>query len=435
MDVDQPPPRTFLENLVRTSRRTIDENCAAFERTAARHGEKATLSPRQLWRWMAGAVDHARPVAQRVAELHRGHPFAVLLGPPEAVISERPLFEADDRGGPGDLAALGHLVVAQVERLRQGIHDAVATSSMSEASLDEWDETVLRHGQATRYRPTPLLLGELAADFAELERVMTRRHAAQALRRLTRTTAQMAGLMFLTLIRLNEPLAARNWARTARVAADEAGDPAIRAWVRAQEAYVHYYAGNLAEALTVARQAQVLAGQTPCVAVPLAAALEARALAVMGRGNEARSALGRAEAAVGVLEPDALIPSAFGYNEAQMRFHQGNALTHLHDSQGAFQAQDRALVLYPTSDYLDRTLLELDRAHCLAYDGDATGAMTHAGQLLADLTDDQRSGLILLRGSQVFETLTKPQRALPSARDFRDLLVQTADLERIQPPC
>src|SRR5690349_14807378 len=66
--VDQAPPRTLLEQLVRESRRTIDENCAAFGRTAARHREDATLSPRQLWRWMAGSVDSARPVAQRVAE-------------------------------------------------------------------------------------------------------------------------------------------------------------------------------------------------------------------------------------------------------------------------------------------------------------------------------------------------------------------------------
>src|SRR5687768_68713 len=100
------------------------------------------------------------------------------------------------------------------------------------------------------------MLAELAADFVELQRLLERRHSASAMRRLTRATAQLAGLMFLTLIKLNEPMAARNWARTARVAADEAGDNDTRSWVRAQEAYVHYYAGNLAEAISVARQAQ-----------------------------------------------------------------------------------------------------------------------------------------------------------------------------------
>jgi len=427
-----------LEQLIRTSRRTIEENCAAFEKTADHHGEKATLSPRQLSRWMAGQVDNARPVAQRVAELHWGHPFEVLVGLPlpagelalRTTTTTSTGEPAANQAPPPELS-----VIDQVERLRQGVHDAVSAGSMSEAGLDEWEETVTQHGQATRYRPAGVLLGELAADFAELQRVLARHHTASALRRLTRATAQMAGLMFLTLIELNVPLAARNWARTARVAADEAGDPAIRSWVRAQEAYVHYYAGNLAEALTVARHAQVLAGSAVCVGVPLAAALQARALAALGRDQEARFALVRAEAAVGTLDVDALLPSAFGYNEAQLRFHEGNTLTHLHDTQGAWVAQDRALELYPPSDYLDRTLLQLDRASCLAYDGDVAFAMTHAARTLAGLSREQCSGMILLRSHQIFDGLSEPQQALPAARDFRDLLMSTPETEGNQQPC
>src|SRR5205814_56673 len=149
---------------------------------------------------------------------------------------------------------------------------------------------------------------------------------------------------------------------------------------------------------------------------PLAAAVEGRALAAIGQDRDARDALARAETAVGALGPDALLPSAFGYNEAQLRFHEGNALTHLHDTKAAWTAQDRALTLYPSSDYLDRTLLGLDRASCLAYDGDATAAMTHATETVVSLTGEQRRGLILLRGRQVFDALTARQRALPAAR-------------------
>lgn len=425
--MDQAPPRTFLEHLVRTSRRTVDENCAAFERTAAAHNEKATLSPRQLWRWMAGQVAGARPVAQRVAELHWGHPFEVLTGPPQpnAQHTTYRVTPAETPSVNEDVSTPTLSVVEHVERLRQGVHDAVGTGSLATAGLDEWEETVVRHGQATRYRPAGLLLGELTADVAELQRVLARKHTSTAIRRLTRTAAQMSGLMFLTLIKLNAPLAARNWARTARVAADEADDPAVRSWVRAQEAYVHYYAGNLVEAITVARHAQALAGNATCVGVPLAAALEGRALAATSQDHEARTALVRAESAVGALDPDALVPSAFGYNEAQLRFHEGNALTHLHDTKAAWVAQDRALALYPASDYLDRTLLELDRASCLAYDGDADAAMTYAMRTLVSLSDEQRRGLILLRGRQVLDSLMPQERALPAAQDFHDLLTTT----------
>jgi len=101
----------------------------------------------------------------------------------------------------------------------------------------------------------------------------------------------------------------------------------------------------------------------------------------------------------------------------------------LHDVKAAGIAQDRALALYPYSDYLDRTLLELDRASCLAYGGDATAAMTHAIQTLVGLSDEQRRGLVLLRGRQVFDSLSTSQRALPAARDFQDLLASSADTE------
>jgi tetratricopeptide (TPR) repeat protein len=77
-----PLPRTLLEQLFRRSRHTIEEHCVAFEKTARRHGEKVSLCPRQLSRWMAGMVKLARPVAQRVALLHWGYEFEELVGPP-----------------------------------------------------------------------------------------------------------------------------------------------------------------------------------------------------------------------------------------------------------------------------------------------------------------------------------------------------------------
>ncbi|MGH7158179.1 MAG: helix-turn-helix domain-containing protein [Candidatus Saccharimonadales bacterium] len=424
--MDRPPPRTLLEQLVRRSRRTIEETCEAFEKTSRVHEERATLSPRQLSRWMAGNIGSARPVAQRVAALHWGHDFERLIGIPLseaelAAVASPPVPEQPRYEPPSTPAA----VLYHVEQLRRNLHDAVSTESVSGASLDEWELTVQSHGQATRFRPAGQMLAELASDFVELQRLLERRHSASALRRLTRATAQMAGLMFLTLIKLNEPLAARSWARTARVAADEAGDNDTRSWVRAQEAYVHYYAGNLAEAVTVARQAQALAGKSLCVGVPLAAALEARALGAQGNQADAVAAVERAETALFALNADALQPSAFGYNEAQLRFHEGNAYTHLHDTAAAGVAQERALSLVPYRDFLDRTLIHLDAAACLAHDREADEAMRVATNALLDLTHEQRQGLALLRGAEVLQSLPRSQRALPVAREFHDLLTSS----------
>ncbi|MET8749111.1 helix-turn-helix transcriptional regulator [Streptomyces sp. NPDC004667] len=64
----------------------------------------------------------------------------------------------------GALGAEGHLVALadirpgsspldQADALQQGLHQTLTAGPMTDASLDEWECTVARHGRATRYRP------------------------------------------------------------------------------------------------------------------------------------------------------------------------------------------------------------------------------------------------------------------------------------------
>src|SRR2546426_6530350 len=182
-----------------------------------------------------------------------------------------------------------------VESLRQELSDAITEGAMTAAGLDEWEQTVLRHGRATRDRPAGVLLVHLTLDLVELKRAFGRYRSASALRRLTRVTAQMAGLMCLTLIKMDERREFRGWARMARTAALEADDPPTHAWVLAQEAYGQFYSGELVDAVDVARLAQDVVRNAPCVGAALAAPLEARACAALGRPQETREALQRAE--------------------------------------------------------------------------------------------------------------------------------------------
>jgi hypothetical protein len=46
-------------------------------------------------------------------------------------------------------------------------------------------------------------------------------------------------------------------------------------------------------------------------------------------------ALSRAEQMLGSLDSDSIVPSAFGYDEAQFRFHESNSYTHLHETEAA----------------------------------------------------------------------------------------------------
>ncbi len=198
----------------------------------------------------------------------------------------------------------------------------VEVSSASLARRDEY-----RYGLAGRYRPAASQLVDLTADFAELRRLLERRRAILVPTRLTRTVAQMAKLMAFSLNRLDQSAAARNWARMAKHVAKEAGDNQLHAEVLNEEAFTHYYNGNLVEVVYVAAHAQHVAGQAPCASVAFSAALEARAHALgQGDGNACRARPGGAGiGGNGCPRPDFL---RLGYySEARLSFHTGNAYT------------------------------------------------------------------------------------------------------------
>ncbi|GAA4216623.1 helix-turn-helix transcriptional regulator [Microbispora amethystogenes] len=273
------------------------------------------------------------------------------------------------------------------ERLRLSLDEVTSAGAMSEAALEHWETTVLLHGEAVRSRPAEVLVQDLAADFNDLRQVLERHRSASALRRLTRVVAQMSGLMCLTFIKLDNRTAFRGWAPTARVAATEAGDATTLSWVLAQESYGHYYAGDHVEAIRVAQGAQNVAPS--CAGAVLGAALEARAHAALSpsRVPETRAALARARRLLDELSPSEENASAFGYNEAQFRFHEGNAFTHLGDTAAAWAAQQSALRLCPEEDYMERTLTRLDRTLCLVRDGDVPSALEYATVTLTPLVN------------------------------------------------
>ncbi|HET9256922.1 MAG TPA: helix-turn-helix transcriptional regulator [Pseudonocardiaceae bacterium] len=325
--------------------------------------------------------------------------------------------------------AADHAPWQALEALRRGLNETISERTMTPACLEDWEQTASDYGQATRDRAPIILLGDLSADLAQLQEALVRCGSASAFQDITRITAQMAGLMCLTLIKMDKRAAFRRWARTARLAAHEADDPLTHSWVRAQEAYGHYYSGDLLEAVQVAQHAQELSGQIPSVGAVLAAALEARAQAALGHRQEMHGALGYAETCLSRLDASSIGTSAFNYNEAQLRFHEGNAFTHLHDTSAAWRAQEVALALCPASDYMDRTMTKLDRANCLAYDGDVTGAVAVIVEATTALTDQQRQGIIAGRVRETIAILPPQHKALPAVRDLHDLLLSSPETE------
>lgn len=334
------------------------------------------------------------------------------------------LDRALDAGG--ELVALasvrpGVSALEQAAALQQGLHEALAAGPMTDATLEEWAYTIARHGRATRYRPEAELLPELVADFSDLRLLLTHRHPAPVRRVLTVAAAQMSGLMALTLLKLGDP-SSRSWWRTGRAAAAAAEDRATLSWIYAQESYQLYYGGDMDGAIELAARAQQLAGGLPCVGDALAAPLEARAHAVLQRGEAAAGALQRAEIALERLDPTERIASAFGYSDSQLRFHSGNTWTHLADTARARDEHAQALELYPAEDYTDRALIHLDQAVCLATDGDHAAASAHATETIVDLPTEHRSALIIYRAEELAARVPRARQGLPEVRVLREVL-------------
>lgn len=366
------------------------------------------ITPVELRQLLAEPADGATPAAPAAATVE-------LLGLDRPVLDRRSVLLG---------SAAAALALGDAETLRRQLADAVDHAAMSEASLDDWERTIQQYGLAFSYRSAASLLVDLTADFAELRRLLERRRSILVPTRLTRIVAQMAGLMCAVLNRLGEQIASRSWARIARAAAHEAGDSKLHAWILSEDAYSHYYGGNLVEAASVAAFAQHVAKGVACSGVAQTAALEARVYALHDRSREADDALDRAERALGGLDPHARIPAIFCYHEAKLMHHTGSAYTYLGRTAAAAGAQERALALYPKGDHFNRSLVMLDRAECLVCD-DVPAATEWVTQALRT-TAMQGNPVIDNRAHQIFGRIPAKAASLPAVQELRELIHDTA---------
>jgi hypothetical protein len=279
--------RTLLEQLVRQGRWTIEETCVAFEKTAREMRESATLSPRQLARWMRGDVGQARPVAQRVAEEFWGHSFEALLGSPQ-VMSDHEL-----RGGA---AASGPSV--DVESLEaaalMAAHESFEHAARTAGEVDPGDISRLHESVwqlARRYHSTPplqlLAEGRHIRNLSYLLLERTRRPAQTA--ELYLTAGQACGLLSVASFDLALWDAAEEQARSAHTYADLVGHDDLRAWSRGTQAVIANWRGQPRRAVDLIGGA--LSEAPSGIATARLRAIEARAWAELGQPDRVRDSL------------------------------------------------------------------------------------------------------------------------------------------------
>ncbi|MET7462124.1 XRE family transcriptional regulator [Nonomuraea sp. NPDC005501] len=299
-------------------------------------------------------------------------------------------------------------VLGAIDGIRRRMDETLVCATVSPAMLDQWEEVTQAFGRQYTTTAPLRLLCDVVLELGAVRNAMKHRQPIDLQERLCRMVAQLAGLSGMIMINLGDHRLARSFFRTGRIAADETGDRALRAWVTARESLVPLYYGDAREALNLAKKSRDLAGATPCAAQAMAPVVEARALAMLSGTDskkeivdQAKRALARARNAFSHIKGDEREDMAFGYTERQLYFYQGDVLTKLGQTLEAEVVLEQALDKYQDH-ILDQTLIRLDRAQCRLIEGDVTEALEVGTEALRLLGPEYRTDFIM-RPALAFE--------------------------------
>lgn len=334
--------------------------------------------------------------------------------------------EVDRRELLRDLGALALLTpLAGVESIRQDLTRALAGPTGDDS--DQWEEIVDEYAQ-TFYLTTPgTLLRDLLADITVLEHQLAGAGESQRAS-LARSAGHLAAITAMTWASLGQQRQARRWWQTARQAADRSGDTATRVWVRGWEVANGLYEQRPVKLILdrAAEARAIAADRVDAGAVGLYAGL-AQTLAVAGR-PEAVDALHRVD------ELTLAVPahvgadgdSMFGWPEVRLRHTESYVYTALGDTSRAYAAQDAALALYGAGLARERAAMLLHRAHCMIKDGDVSGGIGHAHNVLDQLPAEHHTHLVYAVARDVLSAVPGPDQTLAVADGLRERLTLPA---------
>ncbi|WP_157630280.1 hypothetical protein [Kribbella catacumbae] len=329
---------------------------------------------------------------------------------------------------PGqDLGPLPPHLLESIDRVRRSTDDVLAAGTVNGSRMELIEDAVEQLRRDHIHHAPNKMLAALLTEFLGVADLTRQNQTAHIRLRLAGAAAQLATLTADSLMKLGETNDSHRWYRTARLAGDDTHDNALRAQIRAQEAMLPYYYGDLPRTIRLAQEAQKIAGDLACAATCLAAAAEGRAWARLGSHAQAEQAMGRAQDIFNQI-PDPDSTDAFTFPERRLLLYLSGALTYLGEPERAEPIQDRALQLYSQQGAgftLDPTLIQLDRAAGLA-NSDAVAACELTQETLEAVPAGHRTQIVLTRGTDVLSALPRTARALPAAADLREMLALTA---------
>lgn len=312
--------------------------------------------------------------------------------------------------------------LAMLEQVRRRMDAVLDSSNVSEHTVEYWQQ--MPHEYAQRYQVTPPreLLTDVVSDFAELQQLLTHRQPMRQRAELCRISGQLAVLIGIFLAALAKQREGRAWFRTAILAAREADDPQLAGLATMRAGIVSLYHDAPEAALAHSERARSLLGDALSPWLVRGLVVEARSLAQLHRQDAARARLDRAETLFGQLPASATADTALGYTERQFYFTVGNAYTLLGMTTEAEEFQCRALALYRPNEYLDPTLIQLDRATCMATTGEPDEACAHVSGTITAAPAEHRTGLVAHYAKRFLAQLPTPVQHSHHGRELRKLL-------------
>ncbi|MGH3754178.1 MAG: hypothetical protein ACRDRP_16080 [Pseudonocardiaceae bacterium] len=305
MIIEQEPPRTRLEQLLRQRHVTLEE----FRKNYQRATKGTVLSERQAYRWVTGELRGLPyPAARGTLEEMFGEPVARLFGPPYGIEALRP-GRCQGGSAPGRGTARtdweGQVIAMSADRARDFL-TRIEASNVGAETLDQLLDDVRRLVATYNHQPLPTLLGDLVDTQERAFTLLEGRQRPEQSRDLYLVAGIACGLMAKASHDLGASHDAMTQTRTGYACADNAGHDGLRSWIRGLQAAFTYWSGRLEESLRYAQLGAEVAARSRGTAGVWLASAEARALAALNRPEEAHTALARAIYLRDQMQPDEL---------------------------------------------------------------------------------------------------------------------------------
>ncbi|WP_234355860.1 hypothetical protein [Kitasatospora aureofaciens] len=314
----------------------------------------------------------------------------------------------------------------RAERTRRAINRTLATTTVSPGELDLLDERL--HNLRCLYvtAPPEQMIELLLADLDDIQALAAERQPAAAQSRLSELTAIASTLVADAMMKLGRLPEAQRWYGTARLAADDAGNPELRARVRVQAAMLPYYYGPLLAAAQLAREARLLSRGRPGPTAVFAVAAEARSLARLGDRDNAKAAIRLVQDLFDHCQ-DTPQDDAWAFPERRLWLYLSGAHTALGQTAQARHAQQQALSLYPEGHTgIDPALLRLEEAMCLVMDHSPTEALQMAIHAYSEVPASHRTAILGARAQDVIDILPAQLQSGRPARQLAEMLALPA---------